>query len=351
MLTLALTWTVPLTEEPGAGDVMVTIRLPPGSGSGGNSCANAWGAIQAKPKTINRAAAQTFLFVFFSVERASISTSLPFYPSRRELRYLPVIVQDDQFGSRDDIKRIHQDPEIGRKRVLAYHLDRQGMSAGSQATSKEVGAKEVGVLGAFRLEVRIEVLDEGSIQEDAGDPGLRSAGADPADPRAGEGDGRLRAHRIGFRGGSLTVCLVPIVLNPIRAVGDGRIGILVARSRHRHLEGVHHDEGRSRERVLVAGHFDRQGMARVGQALLREYFRLDLFRGRIRIDQGATTPSRVTRAIPVWGPRAPIQLIPVPVKLMVACAPGVVESVAIPALHARLVLNGIQSGAATVPAV
>src|SRR5256885_15416858 len=58
----------------------------------------------------------------------------------------------------------------------------------------------------------------------------------------------------------------------------------------------------------------------------------------------------MTRAIPVWGPRAPIQLIPVPVKLMVACAPGVVESVAIPALHARLVLNGIQSGAPTVPA-
>src|SRR5204863_7091688 len=70
MLTLALTWTVPLTEEPGAGDVMVAIRLPPGSG--GSICANAWGVIQAKPKTINRAAAQTFLFVFFSVERASI---------------------------------------------------------------------------------------------------------------------------------------------------------------------------------------------------------------------------------------------------------------------------------------
>src|SRR5256885_4793494 len=90
--------------------------------------------------------------------------------------------------------------------------------------------KEVGMLGSFRLEVRIEVLDEGSIQEDARNPGLRSAGADPADPRAGEGDGRLRAHRIGFCGGSLTVCLVPIVLNPIRAVGDGRIGILEARS-------------------------------------------------------------------------------------------------------------------------
>src|SRR3981081_4059971 len=35
MLTLALTEVVPLTGEPEPGDVMVTIRLPPGSGRGG----------------------------------------------------------------------------------------------------------------------------------------------------------------------------------------------------------------------------------------------------------------------------------------------------------------------------
>src|SRR3989440_9476085 len=33
------------------------------------------------------------------------------------------------------------------------------------------------------------------------------------------------------------------------------------------------------------------------------------------------TPSRNTRATPVWGPRNPIQLTDVPVKANVACAP------------------------------
>src|SRR6267378_5430526 len=55
MLTLALTEVVPLTGEPEPGDVMVTIRLPPGSGRGGSNCARAWGA--AKPTNTNRAAA------------------------------------------------------------------------------------------------------------------------------------------------------------------------------------------------------------------------------------------------------------------------------------------------------
>src|SRR5256885_5344171 len=78
MLTLALTGTVPKTVCPEPGDVMVTIKLPPGSGGsiggsiGGRSWAKAWGAIQAKPKTINRAAAQTVLLLFFGFERASI---------------------------------------------------------------------------------------------------------------------------------------------------------------------------------------------------------------------------------------------------------------------------------------
>src|SRR5258706_4633257 len=53
MLTLALTEVVPLTGEPEPGDVMVTIRLPPGSG--GSNCARAWGA--AEPTNTNRAAA------------------------------------------------------------------------------------------------------------------------------------------------------------------------------------------------------------------------------------------------------------------------------------------------------
>src|SRR6267143_1919694 len=57
MLTLALTGVVPLTGEPEAGDVMVAIRLPPGRGSGGSSCAKAWGTIQAEKTISSRTAA------------------------------------------------------------------------------------------------------------------------------------------------------------------------------------------------------------------------------------------------------------------------------------------------------
>src|SRR5258706_13865818 len=90
--------------------------------------------------------------------------------------------------------------------------------------------EEVGMLGSFRLGVRIEgVLDDGSIQGYAGDPALRSVRADPPDSRPGEGDGRLRTRRIGFRSGTLAVRFVPIVLNPTVAVGDGRVRILMAR--------------------------------------------------------------------------------------------------------------------------
>src|SRR5882762_241196 len=108
--------------------------------------------------------------------------------------------------SRDDIKGIYQDPGIRRNRAFAYHLDRQRMSPRRQAVSEEVGA-----LRSFSLGVRIEgVLHDDSIQGYAGDPALGSASADPPDPRPGEGDGCLRAHRIGFRAGTLAVCLVPI---------------------------------------------------------------------------------------------------------------------------------------------
>src|SRR5713226_9647918 len=44
-------------------------------------------------------------------------------------------------------------------------------------------------------------------------------------------------------------------------------------------------------------------------------------------------PSRNMRAIPVPGVRPPIQLTEGPVKLNVACAPGVAETVAVPPLH------------------
>jgi hypothetical protein len=71
MLTLALTVVVSLTLAPEAGDVMATIRLPPGSGSGGSSCAKAWsGAIQVKPRTIAVAQAR---FMIASMDAPSPS--------------------------------------------------------------------------------------------------------------------------------------------------------------------------------------------------------------------------------------------------------------------------------------
>src|SRR6267378_4603989 len=70
MVTLALTVAVSLTTESGAGDVMATIRLPPGSGSGGSNCAKTWGAVQARLKTANTTAPQARLKMF-SMERPS----------------------------------------------------------------------------------------------------------------------------------------------------------------------------------------------------------------------------------------------------------------------------------------
>ena len=55
-LTLAVTGTVPLTGDPSAGDVTVTIRLP--IGSGGSNCAWAGcGAIRPPPTIADRAVA------------------------------------------------------------------------------------------------------------------------------------------------------------------------------------------------------------------------------------------------------------------------------------------------------
>ena len=47
-------------------------------------------------------------------------------------------------------------------------------------------------------------------------------------------------------------------------------------------------------------------------------------------------PSSDMRAIPVWGPRPPIQLTDVPVKVKVACACAVPENLAVPPLHGLL---------------
>ena len=46
-------------------------------------------------------------------------------------------------------------------------------------------------------------------------------------------------------------------------------------------------------------------------------------------------PSRKTRATPFCGPRRPTHRTSVPVKVNVACAPGVAETWAVPPLQAR----------------
>src|SRR5580765_520698 len=214
MLTLALTAAVPATVDPEAGEVIVTTRLPVGKGGsmGGSSCASARGGMQLAPKIISKTATRT-LFLFFSMDNASST-----YRRSIEISALPSLG--------NHIKGIYQDPGIRRKRVLAQDLDRQGMGPGGQATREEIS-----VLGSFRLSERIDgVRNDVSVEEYAGHPGLRATCADPADPRPREADGRLRAHGFGFRGAPFAVGLVPIVLNPAVAVGDGWVRVLVARS-------------------------------------------------------------------------------------------------------------------------
>src|SRR5439155_27169804 len=55
-----------------------------------------------------------------------------------------------------------------------------------------------------------------------------------------------------------------------------------------------------------------------------------------------TTPSRDMRAMPVLSARPPIQLTDGPVKVKVVCAPGVVESAALPPLQVFLVSPCVQ---------
>src|SRR6266852_1637473 len=56
------------------------------------------------------------------------------------------------------------------------------------------------------------------------------------------------------------------------------------------------------------------------------------------------TPSTNTRAIPLSGPRMPIHVTAVPVKVNVACAPAVMDSMAFPPLHANQPVSRIQPG-------
>src|SRR5882672_824976 len=252
MLTLALTGTVPDTVDPEAGDVIVTTRLP--VGSGGSSCAKARGEIQPATHATTRTAAALFFMV------------------RRPLR-------SSRVKSRNYVVGINQDPGVRRGRVLAHHLDCQRV-----VSSGEPVRRVVGVLGSFARSERIEFLDEDTIERYAGDPGLRTAGADPADPCSGEEDGRLRPDGLGFRRRALAVGLVAVVLDPARPIRDGRVGVLMANSRGDHFERIDDDDGVARGRVALARDLDRDRVARLGKTARREDRRLKVLGRRIRIE-------------------------------------------------------------------
>src|SRR2546426_158770 len=55
-----------------------------------------------------------------------------------------------------------------------------------------------------------------------------------------------------------------------------------------------------------------------------------------------TTPSTYTRAMPVCGPRKPIQLTDAPLNVNVARSPAKVDNMAVPPLHALNVLSRVQ---------
>src|SRR5258706_4377810 len=173
-----------------------------------------------------------------------------------------------------DVEGIDHDGGTGRSRVLRpRHFDRQRMAPGGQAQQGEEGR-----LGCFRFRtgIRVErVSNDASIQDSSGDPALGSGVADQVNGGPGEAERGLTTGARRYRGGPLAVWMVPIVQDPTGGISDGRIGLLVARSRRRHFERIHVDNGSRRRRVKTTGHFDRQRMAPVGQARCLEEFRLD----------------------------------------------------------------------------
>src|SRR5215471_19525517 len=97
-------------------------------------------------------------------------------------------------------------------------------------SSRKTTREEVGVLRSFRQSISIEVLDDGPVQRDASDAGLRSARADPADPGSVESDRRLRTGGVGLGAGAFAVRLVAVVLSPPGPVGHRGVGVLMAHS-------------------------------------------------------------------------------------------------------------------------
>src|SRR5215467_1411641 len=246
MLTLALTVVVPETVAPDAGDDIVTTRLP--------SCASAWSGTSTAPRTVDSSATRTLLM--WSP------------PGPR-----------DQLSSRNHVVGVDQDPGVRRRRVLAHDLDRQRVRS-----TREPARRIIGVLRPFGRGEGVELLDEDSVERYVRDPGLGPARADPADAGAGEGDGRLRAGGIGFGGRAFAVGFVAVVLSPARPIGDRRVGVLVANAGRDDLEGIDHDDGVARGRVVLPGDLDRDRVARVRQTACREDRRLDVLGRRIGVE-------------------------------------------------------------------
>src|SRR5690242_21568063 len=90
-------------------------------------------------------------------------------------------------------------------------------------------------LDLFRGRIRIDQRLHDPVQGDAGDAGLRPAGADPADSGPGEVEGGLRAGCRRMRGDSRAPCSARIALTPGadgRTVGDVRMRLLQRSEEH-----------------------------------------------------------------------------------------------------------------------
>src|SRR5882672_9834203 len=189
---------------------------------------------------------------------------------------------------RRHFERIHVDNGSRRRRVKTTgHFDRQRMAPVGQARCLEEFRLDRGIMewARRRIKVRgsivINLGHEGSIQKYASDPVLGSMSAERADPRTGEAERGSIPRGDRGRGGPAAPWIGRITMNPAAAGEDNRrIRILQARDRRGgHIERIHVDVGKRRGRVLPAGHFDRQRMARVGEAHHREHGYLD-FLGR-----------------------------------------------------------------------
>src|SRR5882672_2135192 len=192
---------------------------------------------------------------------------------------------------RDHVERIHDDDGSHSGRVLpAGHLDRQGMARVGKAHCLEVFHLEYVLVGRVRGRgIGLNLLHEDPIQKYASDPAVIGTKlAEPAHPRTGEGERGVITRGQRARGGPAAPLIARNALDPAGAgEDDRRIRILQARDRHgRNVERVHEHKGKFAGHVLLAGYFDRQLMAGIGEVQCSEQRYLDFFRLPIHIALG-----------------------------------------------------------------